>query len=152
MGDFILEVINIHNLGSNKKNHTKFLESLRQVKSINENQEIYRRTEEGIDNEEIYRFLRTINSNEMNNNTKFAIKEFLKQLKQHIIDLINNLMNIYNYQTSLIKQIDQPFLSKFGEPLVWKELKKLDFDNFFLTRKYANNTRNENKQNIYINI
>ena len=73
MDDFILQVINIHNLGSNKKNHTKFLETLRQVESINENQEIYRRTEEGIDNEEIYRFLRTINSNEMNNNTKFAI-------------------------------------------------------------------------------
>ena len=148
MGDFILEVINIHNLGSNKKNHTKFLESLSQVKSINENQEIYRRTEEGIDNEEIYRFLRTINSNEMNNNTKFAIKDFLKQLKQNIIDLINNLLNIYNYQTSLIEKIDQTvFISKFGKPLVWKELKNLDFDKF-LRRKYANNTRNENKQNI----
>ena len=58
MDNFILEVINIHNLGSNKKNHTKFLESLRQVESINENQEIYQRTKEGIDNEEIYRYLR----------------------------------------------------------------------------------------------
>ena len=148
MDDFILQVINIHNLGSNKKNHTKFLESLRQVKSINENQEIYRRTEEGIDNEEIYRFLRTINSNEMNNNTKFAIKDFLKQLKQNIIDLINNLLRIYNYQTSLIKKIGQNvFISKFGKPLVWKELKNLDF-NKFLRRKYADNTRNENKENI----
>jgi hypothetical protein len=151
MDNFILEVINIHNLGSNKKNHTKFLESLRQVESINENQEIYQRTKEGIDNEEIYRYLRDINSiglNKMNNNDKYKIKDFLKQLKQNIIDLINNLMNIYNYQTSLIKKIDEPvFFSKFGKPLVWKELKNLDF-NKFLRGKYANNTRNVNKENI----